>query len=50
MKLSSLLYKLARGSRDVNAIKRGPKAIVKRQVRKTLMKGAAALIGKVVGK
>jgi hypothetical protein len=34
MTLSGFLYALARGSRDVNAIRRGPKAVGKRLIRK----------------
>lgn len=48
MKLSSLLYRLARLGRDANAISRGPHAFVKRQIRKVLYKEAGKVINKVV--
>lgn len=36
MRLTSLLYRAARASADVNAIRRGPKAVGKRIVRKQI--------------
>ena len=39
--ITSLLYKLARLSRDVNAVKRGPTAVGKRLVRKAAYKQTA---------
>jgi hypothetical protein len=50
MSITSLLYAMARLGRDVNAVKRGPRAIAKRQARKAGYKLAAKLINRVVGR
>lgn len=47
MRLRSALYALARLLGDYNAIKRGPKAIVKRQVRKTLLRATSREINRL---
>jgi hypothetical protein len=46
MSLSSTLYALARLSRDINAVRRGPRAVVKRAIRKQLYKAAGQAINR----
>lgn len=50
MSLSRFLYRLARVSRDINAVSRGPRAFGKRAARKLLGRAAGKLINKLVGK
>jgi hypothetical protein len=42
--LRSLLYRLARLLGDINAVERGPAAILRRLVRKSAYKGTARLL------
>lgn len=49
MKLRSLLYTMARRLGDVNAVRRGPTAIVKRVVRKVAGRIAGRTINKMTG-
>lgn len=48
MRLSSLLYGLARRMRDANAISRGPEAIGKRLMRKSLYRLAGSIINRLI--
>lgn len=48
MTLRSFLYFLARLLGDITAIRRGPKAVLKRQVRKALMKTAGTAVNSLV--
>jgi len=41
MRLTSLLFKMARVSADANAIRRGPAAVAKRAIRKGKIRGLA---------
>lgn len=43
---TSFLYAVARFNRDMNAVKRGPKAVAKRMVRKAAMRQAAKFINR----
>jgi hypothetical protein len=44
MTTKSILYRFLSFSNDVNAIRRGPKAVVKRQARKSIYKGVTRLM------
>lgn len=48
MNIRSWLYTVARLMGDVNAISRGPKAVVKRQVRKAALKATGRLLRRLV--
>jgi hypothetical protein len=48
MRLTSLLYALLRTSRDVNAVRRGPKAVAKRAVRKVIYRGLAKVLSRTL--
>lgn len=45
---TSGLYRVARLMRDANAIRRGPEAVLKRQVRKSAHKGLARLLARIL--
>ena len=45
---TSTLYALARLGRDINAVRRGPRAVAKRQARKVLYRVAAKAINRMV--
>jgi len=45
--MRSLLYALARLMGDINAVQRGPGAVVKRIGRKVVLRGAGGLVGKL---
>lgn len=45
--IRSLLYQLASILGDVNAVSRGPKAIVKRVVRKTATRESLKMLGRI---
>lgn len=47
MNLRSLLYKSARILGDINAVQRGPSAILKRAGRKVAARGIFSLLGKL---
>jgi hypothetical protein len=49
MNLKSLIYQALRISRDVNAVRRGPKAVAKRAARKTAYKAFAKAIDRMLG-
>jgi hypothetical protein len=48
MSLTSTLYSLLRLSRDVNAARRGPKAVAKRAARKVVYRGVAKILNRLV--
>jgi hypothetical protein len=48
MRLTSLLYAALRVSRDINAAKRGPKAVAKRAVRKAAYRGLAKVLSRAL--
>ena len=51
MTLASLrrgLYRLASFLGDVNAIRKGPSAVIKRQVRKSTYKGVSSLLRRIL--
>jgi hypothetical protein len=48
MSLTRWLYRALRVSRDVNAVRRGPKAATKRAARKAAYRGFAKLVSRVI--
>lgn len=48
MTVRSFLYCFARFLGDVNAIRRGPKAVIKREVRKVLLRTAGKAVQRMV--
>lgn len=47
MSFTSFMYAMLRFNRDMNAIKRGPRAMAKRQARKAGYKAASKIINRV---
>ena len=48
MRWTSLLYAALRVSRDINAAKRGPKAVAKRTARKVAYRGPAKVLSRTL--